>query len=591
MDGATEVQLKSVALSGFELLGGKTINGDLSQGSNSISKDFRTTVYRQALLGFNAVRLEWSNEALQASPVNYAQPGCTIASQSDILASLTPPGQNAPSSAPFSAPPIDGGICSKFLPNTGTYDRFTSVASYYATQGFYVGLVYHTYKTGQGYYVDYSTTSNLNSWVASWVNMVKTVLTKGAPGSHLLIDLMNEPDVYDATWSSGGALPSSLSDYYLAAMDAISAVCPDCLFLIQGAGQYRSAPQANWGDGYAQNGPNPPTTFFNTLMGKSYLKQVVIAPHVYCPSVTGQPMNVASGQGLKDRMTQSFGYLATTGWCSGSTCHKFPIMVGEFNFNPDNSNDLQCYSSFSEYVNSQGITSWSVWAWDANSDMQYGNGGLVLMSDWRSINWNKLEKLATIGLMPWFTSSFKAPAGATSQTPAASIETPAATSTGTVAADPSVLPGSRSVASTPTRAVAEGVITVSGSGSTPFGTGKQTLLIQALGASLSTITVMDVSTNTASTQVILDETASKATGAQDGDNTSDVSVHLEAMTMNTALFPQAITSAINSGAVANALNTKTGMTWIGIEDGAVDVAAKPQRGTETNVGVHASSAV
>ena len=46
---------------------------------------------RQALLGFNAVRIEWNAESLSYKPINYAQPGCKVATTSDILATLTAP--------------------------------------------------------------------------------------------------------------------------------------------------------------------------------------------------------------------------------------------------------------------------------------------------------------------------------------------------------------------------------------------------------------------------------------------------------------------------------------------------------------------
>ena len=52
--------------------------------------------------------------------------------------------QHPPSSAPFPPPPIAGGVCSQQLPMTSTYDRFVWIANYYASQGFYVTLVYHT---------------------------------------------------------------------------------------------------------------------------------------------------------------------------------------------------------------------------------------------------------------------------------------------------------------------------------------------------------------------------------------------------------------------------------------------------------------
>lgn len=31
------------------------------------------------------------------------------------------------------------------------------------------------------------------------------------------------------------------------------------------------------------------------------------------------------------RLSRSFGYLNKDGFCSGATCHKFPVVVGEFN--------------------------------------------------------------------------------------------------------------------------------------------------------------------------------------------------------------------------------------------------------------------
>ncbi len=54
---------------------------------------------------------------------------------------------------------------------------------------------------------------------------------------HLIVDLMNEPDAYGATWTDGGTLPEDVATYYLDAMDALYPLCPGCLFQIQGCGE------------------------------------------------------------------------------------------------------------------------------------------------------------------------------------------------------------------------------------------------------------------------------------------------------------------------------------------------------------------
>jgi hypothetical protein len=65
----------------------------------------------------------------------------------------------------------------------------------------------------------------------------------------------------------------------------------DLLFLVQGNGQPGLA--KNWGDGLATDpvlvsglGLSDPNPFFQALLQKPYLEQVVMAPHVYPPSVT-----------------------------------------------------------------------------------------------------------------------------------------------------------------------------------------------------------------------------------------------------------------------------------------------------------------
>ena len=80
----------------------------------------------------------------------------------------------------------------------------------------------------------------------------------------------------------------------------------------QGCGQAQAGLVNNWGDGFitdpavlaAAPGASDPNPFFQSLMGKPYLNQVVIAPHVYPPSITNNPKLSASGPELYMRLSR-----------------------------------------------------------------------------------------------------------------------------------------------------------------------------------------------------------------------------------------------------------------------------------------------
>lgn len=55
--------------------------------------------------------------------------------------------------------------------------------------------------------------------------------------NRLIVDLMNEPDAYGASWTAGGDLPKNVATYYTDAMDALYPLCPACIFQIQGCGK------------------------------------------------------------------------------------------------------------------------------------------------------------------------------------------------------------------------------------------------------------------------------------------------------------------------------------------------------------------
>ena len=141
--------------------------------------------------------------------------------------------------------------------------------------------------------------------------------------------------------------------------------------------------------------------------------QVVLAPHVYGPSVTLVTTRI-SGDDLWNRMTLSFGSKTTTGFCSGGTCKQFPVVLGEYGTSFKNDLDLQLHKDLVAYMHNQGasagghtnINSWIFWAWNPSSS---DTGGLVA-GNWLDIQWNKVDYLTGsnpsspdgLNLKPWF---------------------------------------------------------------------------------------------------------------------------------------------------------------------------------------------
>ena len=71
-----------------------------------LAADFATVVYRQQLLGFNAVRLPFSfQDLLTLKPQNFVQ-SCTPPTAKQVAESVTAPGTTAPAQIPAQpAPP------------------------------------------------------------------------------------------------------------------------------------------------------------------------------------------------------------------------------------------------------------------------------------------------------------------------------------------------------------------------------------------------------------------------------------------------------------------------------------------------------
>ncbi|KAK9818094.1 hypothetical protein WJX72_007132 [[Myrmecia] bisecta] len=386
------VTLKGVVLTGFERANGASMSGNLLLGVDSMSKDFRTTVYRQALMGFNSVTIQWSWNVWTDQPTNYAQPGCTVASDVEILQSLTRPAWITPDTPPFPSPAVPNGTCSGDLPNTSVLDRLVYVVDYYASHGFYVTL---QCTAGDQF-------ASQADWVAKWTQLVQAIQAKGTASQRLLLDLLYMPDMWGQTWTAAGAASSNLAYRYLSAMDTLYVTCPECLFMVEGSGQ-TSITSA--GDGFDPTQAVAPTEFFNTLMDRPYLAQMVIAPQVARIDASTP----------SQRLSQTVGYLGKTGWCTGQTCHVFPI-IPTFTFSAPSENafvtDLAAYMSTPDDLHS-AITSWYLAKWDEDFLAECWLSKCLVGNDHRTLNWQMVGTVLDapgLGLLPWYHPNYSHPA-------------------------------------------------------------------------------------------------------------------------------------------------------------------------------------
>ncbi|CAL8465539.1 g5075 [Coccomyxa elongata] len=391
----------------------------LWQGADSVTQDFNINVWRMKQLGFNAIRLPFRFTDFEVNPI-----GVKHQCQLNVKYTMVPDSfPNLPRSSldlpAEDVPDVPGNICSaQFLDSMPVYDRYLMVVKYYVNQGFYVNIDYHTSDPDDRIHDFYT-------FVSNWTTLVTRVLTEipEAQG-RIVLDLINEPDGHKFSWE-GNQFIGALADYYIALMDALWPICPDCLFLGEGTGA--ASIGANYGDGYVidkqaiqYSGVSDASVFFNRLAKKPYLSQFLVAPHIYCGEVTGATYGT-SGSVLYQKLSTTFGYLTLQGFCpsDGSPCHRFAAVVDEFGSMFNSQEEQTCFRSIVAYMNNEidaadgkhsMIENWFYWSWQPDS---YGTGG-VLADDYRQIEWFKVNALSGgttymstgLGLRPWYLADF-----------------------------------------------------------------------------------------------------------------------------------------------------------------------------------------
>ena len=425
-DGAgSPVFLAGVNVMGYEY--GLTLFDGIGTGErkDSVSQDLATIAWRMRLLGANAVRLPFNFHSVMTRAADAAQAPCWQVPDADVVKATTDPSYKKASLPPVPAldspPRRRRGWCNDFVPpGEALLDRFLWVVHFFASNGFYVVL-------DNQFNYDMSAMEDTGLWVAQWRKLGAELVARYPDAARrVLLDVLNEPDVWGLGWQKKNESMPSAGDLYLEAMDALHTVSPHWQFIVQGCGQQGLA--KNWGDGLATDpaviaaGASDPRPFFEALLKKPYLQSVLLGPHVYPPSVYDTERNAPEGnQGpeLFARLSQSFGYLNKKGYCGkAGKCHVFPILLGETGSGFVDDRDWQAQVDLAEWATATGAGADGLheplagvfwWAWglghgpDGPDHVIVNDMGIV-GRDWTTVDWKKVRFLQRFGFQPWYTA-------------------------------------------------------------------------------------------------------------------------------------------------------------------------------------------
>lgn len=300
-------------------------------------RNYKEMLEQIAGLGFNTVRLPFSNELFDAGSI--------------------------PSGIDFTRnPDLDG------LNGLEIMDRIISHAG---KVGLKVILDRHRPDAGGQSQLWYTSTYPEERWIADW-----KALAARYKGDATVIgfDLHNEPRS-PACWGCGEA---SL-DWRLAAQragNAILEVNPNLLIIVEGVELY--ANETYWWGGNLKGVSTAPVLL-------NVANRVVYSAHDYPASIYPQTWLAAPDYpaNLPAVWDQFWGYIARTDLA--------PVLMGEFGSRLETTSDEQWMDTLVTYLKSTD-THWLFWSWNPNSQ---DTGGLLL-DDWTTLDRRKLDKLKPI---------------------------------------------------------------------------------------------------------------------------------------------------------------------------------------------------
>lgn len=301
------------------------------------SRGYKEMMDQIKTLGFNTIRLPFSNEALN----NGVMPNGIDYSKNADLHGLTP------------------------------VQIMDKVVDYAGKIGLKIILDRHRPDSSGQSALWYTSTVPETKWISDW-----QMLAKRYKGNFTIIgaDLHNEPHD-NACWGCGDLS----TDWRLAAERAGNAILStnsDWLIFVEGV-QAVSNNYYWWGGNLSGVQANP--------VRLDVANRVVYSPHDYPSSVNGQPWfsDANYPNNLAAMWDTNWGYIQKNNIA--------PVMLGEFGTKLQTTSDTLWLDSLTKYLG-QNNMGWTYWSLNPNS----GDTGGILADDWMTVNTNKMQRLTAI---------------------------------------------------------------------------------------------------------------------------------------------------------------------------------------------------
>ncbi|MBI4509929.1 MAG: glycoside hydrolase family 5 protein [Deltaproteobacteria bacterium] len=312
------------------------------------SRDYKSMLAQVRAVGFNSLRLPWSNAILEPG----AMPQSISFAGTDAYNQTTP--------------------INKDLEGKTAIQVLDAIIEEAGKLGLRVILDNHSRKP-DGYMNEalwYTQDFSEEKWIQDWL-----VVAERYRGNPVVVafDLDNEPHD-EATWAEG----EPTRDWRAAAErcgNAILKVNPDALIVVEGVEEYKG--KSTWWGGNLAGARSQPIRLTDP-------KKLVYSPHEYGPEVFAQSWFSSPDypSNMKAIWDEHFGFIADS-----KLGH---VLVGEFGIRDRDAHGGKAYTWFTEFMKYGGSRfSWTYWCWNPNS----GDTGGILKDDWVSVNDWKVDVL------------------------------------------------------------------------------------------------------------------------------------------------------------------------------------------------------
>lgn len=301
------------------------------------ARDYRQMLAEIAALGFNTLRLPFSNEIIHA--------GIQAIRPADITASPELKGLT----------PLE--ILDAVIAEAGRLGLAVILDDH--------GLV--PTRDGRSDGLWFNRDRDEEAWIADWRLLAERYRANPAV---IGADLLNEPG---GGWGTGR--PDDWARAAKRAGDAVLEVAPDWLIIVEGIRAYGRQPSW-WGGNLVAVADHP--------IGLARPAQLVYSAHDYPPSLYEQPWFGAARYpaNLPGFWEEQWGFIDTRGIA--------PVVVGEFGSRLETERDRQWADQMARFLSDRRID-WIWWSWNANGEPR----GL-LSEDWRTPEPRRLAYLKAL---------------------------------------------------------------------------------------------------------------------------------------------------------------------------------------------------